>query len=162
MSGFEIAGVVLGALPLLIEGVKAYGDGIRTIQSIINYKRIVEDLVVTLESVDSAYWRGYEKLLLHVDLTRNDIEEILESRDINQPKWESARERIRDFFERRRSEHECKHFHELMQTIFRRMSQFAGKLGLKHTNRYMVNKASSIFPCIFCTNSSVGKNVYWL
>ena len=29
MSGFEVAGVVLGAIPLVVEALKCYSDGVR-------------------------------------------------------------------------------------------------------------------------------------
>ena len=41
MSGIEIAGLVLGAFPLAIEGIKAYSNGMRTIKDIKNYQQIL-------------------------------------------------------------------------------------------------------------------------
>lgn len=39
MSGFEIVGVVLGAFPLAIEGIKAYSNGMKTIKDIKHYQQ---------------------------------------------------------------------------------------------------------------------------
>lgn len=41
MSGIEIAGLVLGAFPIAIEGIKAYSSGMKTISDIRNYKQIL-------------------------------------------------------------------------------------------------------------------------
>jgi len=40
-TGIEIAGVVLGAFPLAIEGIKAYGDGMKTVKDMKNYQQIL-------------------------------------------------------------------------------------------------------------------------
>lgn len=41
MPGFEIVGVVLGTLPLVIEGLKAYGSGVEAIKNAWYYDIIV-------------------------------------------------------------------------------------------------------------------------
>jgi len=43
MSGFEIAGVVLSAFPLAIEGIKAYSIGIKTMKTMKDYKQILRE-----------------------------------------------------------------------------------------------------------------------
>ncbi|TKX23889.1 hypothetical protein C1H76_3827 [Elsinoe australis] len=43
MSGFEVAGIVLGCVPLVIEGLKFYGDGLRTVHDVIKYQDIFDD-----------------------------------------------------------------------------------------------------------------------
>ena len=43
MSGFEIAGLLLGAFPLAIEGIKAYSSGIKTMKLMKDYKQILRE-----------------------------------------------------------------------------------------------------------------------
>ena len=40
-SGIEIAGLVLGAFPLAIEGIKAYSEGMKTVRDMKNYQQIL-------------------------------------------------------------------------------------------------------------------------
>ncbi|KAF8418440.1 hypothetical protein EV426DRAFT_511018, partial [Tirmania nivea] len=40
-TGIEIAGLVLGAFPLAIEGIKAYSNGMKTIKDMKNYQQIL-------------------------------------------------------------------------------------------------------------------------
>ncbi|CAI6238537.1 unnamed protein product [Periconia digitata] len=54
MSGFEVAGVVLGSIPILVEAVKSYADGVSTVKGIFTYEEtyleIHSSLVVSLAS----------------------------------------------------------------------------------------------------------------
>jgi hypothetical protein len=66
MSGFEIAGVIFGAVPLIISALEHYGEGIRTIKSIVGYKALVDNLALDFRVVNSTYRRGCEKLLVRL------------------------------------------------------------------------------------------------
>ena len=50
MSGFEVAGIVLGAFPLAIESIKAYRNGVKTIKDMKEYRhtllQFARDLMV--------------------------------------------------------------------------------------------------------------------
>ena len=48
-TGIEIAGLVLGAFPLAIEGIKAYGDGIKTAKDMKNYQQILRQFARELK-----------------------------------------------------------------------------------------------------------------
>lgn len=48
MSGFEVAGLVLGALPILIEAVKSYKNGIQTSKIFFRKKAVVNKLTLAL------------------------------------------------------------------------------------------------------------------
>jgi hypothetical protein len=45
MSGFEIAGIVLGALPLILEGLKGYSDGVVKLKCLSGYSKSQRRLI---------------------------------------------------------------------------------------------------------------------
>lgn len=63
MSGVEIAGLVLGALPLVIHTLESYSQGVKSVKRFIKYRR-------ELESV-------HRRLGLEVEMFRNICEELL-------------------------------------------------------------------------------------
>ncbi|KAF8418436.1 hypothetical protein EV426DRAFT_679684 [Tirmania nivea] len=48
-TGMEIAGLVLGAFPLAIEGIKAYSNGMKTIKDMKNYQQILRQFTRELK-----------------------------------------------------------------------------------------------------------------
>ncbi|KAF4632645.1 hypothetical protein G7Y89_g5493 [Cudoniella acicularis] len=48
MSGFEVVGVVLGVVPLLISGLEHYNEGLVPIKDMLKYKYVVKELVRAL------------------------------------------------------------------------------------------------------------------
>ncbi|PNS19770.1 hypothetical protein CAC42_7737 [Sphaceloma murrayae] len=71
MSGFEIAGVVLGAAPMIIETMKFYRDGLRTIQDMFKYRDVFDE--VYLEFTTSLTRLGQEcEILYHQELNLPD------------------------------------------------------------------------------------------
>ncbi|KAK8225703.1 hypothetical protein HDK77DRAFT_487765 [Phyllosticta capitalensis] len=50
MSGIEVAGIVLGALPLIIEAMKQYADGTTTVKRFIFYEEPLRDLSLELRT----------------------------------------------------------------------------------------------------------------
>lgn len=86
MSGFEIAGVVLGSLPIIISALQAYNEGVDTIQRWRRYARELKSLVRDLETEHVKLQNVCEKLLVSlVPMTR--MEEM-----IDDPFGESWRE----------------------------------------------------------------------
>lgn len=63
MSGLEIAGVVLGTIPLLISGLEHYAQGVQTIRRLIGYKWELKSLVNSLKTEDSIFKNTCETLL---------------------------------------------------------------------------------------------------
>ncbi|KAH7416622.1 hypothetical protein BKA64DRAFT_655611 [Cadophora sp. MPI-SDFR-AT-0126] len=63
MSGFEITGVVLGTLPLVLTALEHYGEGIKTIKSMIGYQALVGNLILDLKIETRSFQRGCESLL---------------------------------------------------------------------------------------------------
>lgn len=50
MSGFEVAGVILGSLPLIISALEHYAQGIATVKRFRRYKYEVESLIRQVET----------------------------------------------------------------------------------------------------------------
>ncbi|KAF1954594.1 hypothetical protein CC80DRAFT_595012 [Byssothecium circinans] len=63
MSGFEVAGVVLGAIPVLVEALKSYADGVSTIKSIFTYEEIYLEIHSSLVVSATVYQHSCEELL---------------------------------------------------------------------------------------------------
>ncbi|KAL1638680.1 hypothetical protein SLS58_008712 [Diplodia intermedia] len=63
MSGIEVAGLVLGALPLIVEVLKAYSSGASTIRRYIRYQRPLKSLSTELGIEYVLYQNACERLL---------------------------------------------------------------------------------------------------
>ena len=64
MSGFEVVGVVLGSLPLVISALEHYRDGLRAMQRWRKYERELQSLVRNLETERAKLQNVCEKLLV--------------------------------------------------------------------------------------------------
>lgn len=63
MSGFEVAGVVLGTLPLAISALEHYRDGLRVIQRWRKFERELQSLIRNLETERAKLQNVCEMLL---------------------------------------------------------------------------------------------------
>ncbi|KAL1636601.1 hypothetical protein SLS56_001186 [Neofusicoccum ribis] len=63
MSGVEVAGLVLGTLPLLIEAIKAYADGVSTVERYLKYEVPLRNLHRALGAEYVIYQNTCEELL---------------------------------------------------------------------------------------------------
>ncbi|KAI1347835.1 hypothetical protein F5Y01DRAFT_233001 [Xylaria sp. FL0043] len=66
MSGFEIAGIVLGAVPLLISALEHYGDALSTLNKWRKYERELHSLVRNLDTERVKLQNVCEKLLVGI------------------------------------------------------------------------------------------------
>jgi thymidylate synthase len=64
MSGIEIAGLILGAIPILVNTLTHYADGVSTVERFFQYKRELSSLVRLLN--------------LEVVMLRNTCEQLLD------------------------------------------------------------------------------------
>lgn len=78
MSGFEVAGIVLGSIPLLISALEHYGEGLSTIQRWRKYERELKALIRNLKTEQVKLQNVCEKLLVGLVPT-SDIEAMIES-----------------------------------------------------------------------------------
>jgi hypothetical protein len=67
MSGFEVVGVVLGVLPLVISALESYSDGIQTIRRMLGYKWELQLLITTLETEEVLFQNTCEVLIDGID-----------------------------------------------------------------------------------------------
>ena len=64
MSGFEVVGVLLGAIPLVISTLEHYRDGVRTISRWRKFDRELQSLIRNLETERVKLQNVCEKLLI--------------------------------------------------------------------------------------------------
>ncbi|TDZ68005.1 hypothetical protein CTRI78_v002463 [Colletotrichum trifolii] len=77
MSGFEVAGVVLGSIPLLISALEHYQQGISSIRKWRNYDRELRSLIRNLETERVRFQDVCEKLLVGL-VPSSQIESMVE------------------------------------------------------------------------------------
>lgn len=63
MSGFEVAGVVLGAIPLIIEAIKAYKAGKSAASMFVQWRGLLDRLLDKLEFQDFDFYMSIRNLL---------------------------------------------------------------------------------------------------
>ncbi len=78
MSGFEIAGIVLGSIPLLISALEHYDQGLSTIQRWRKYHRELQSLIRNLETEQVKLQNVCEKLLVGL-VPASEIEAMIDS-----------------------------------------------------------------------------------
>lgn len=66
MSGFEIAGVVLASLPLVISALEHYAEGIATAKRFWRYKSEMRLLILQIETERGIYLNTLEQLLVGI------------------------------------------------------------------------------------------------
>lgn len=63
MSGFEVAGIVLGSIPIVISALEYYMKSLSKLQDFRGYRRILERLIMSLQTDHVRLQTVYEKLL---------------------------------------------------------------------------------------------------
>ncbi|OSS47845.1 hypothetical protein B5807_06485 [Epicoccum nigrum] len=76
MSGVEVAGLVLGALPILLAGLQFYAEGIAVTKRYWKYREEVNSLLDDLKAESSVYQNSIETILLGV-VDARDVAEFL-------------------------------------------------------------------------------------
>lgn len=76
MSGFEVAGIVLGSIPIVVSALQCYMNGLGTLQSFRSYKRILKRLILTLKTEHVNLQNICEKLLTGI-APQTRIEEMI-------------------------------------------------------------------------------------
>ncbi|KAF2144987.1 uncharacterized protein K452DRAFT_316124 [Aplosporella prunicola CBS 121167] len=85
MSGVEVAGLVLGALPLIIEAIKIYADGVSTVERYLRYEEPLLDLYWALETEYIMYQNTCEQLLDGIVDSNTEMAMLLQ--DPGGPAW---------------------------------------------------------------------------
>ncbi|KAF1850976.1 uncharacterized protein K460DRAFT_272559 [Cucurbitaria berberidis CBS 394.84] len=76
MSGVEIAGLVLGALPLLIQGIESYNEGLDPIKSFVRWERELPQFIRKLRNQHVHYAQTIH-LLFEPITSADELEEML-------------------------------------------------------------------------------------
>jgi hypothetical protein len=66
MSGLETAGVVLGALPLIISALEHYAEGVRTAKRFWQYKSEFRSLILQVRTEREIFVNTLERLLIGI------------------------------------------------------------------------------------------------
>ncbi|KAH6960033.1 hypothetical protein BKA56DRAFT_624055 [Ilyonectria sp. MPI-CAGE-AT-0026] len=77
MSGFEVAGIVLGSIPLVVSALEYYMKGLGTLQNFRSYKRVLKSLILTLDTEHVSLQNVCEKLLVGI-APQTCIEEMID------------------------------------------------------------------------------------
>lgn len=73
MSGFEVVGVILGALPLVIAGISSYREGKSELAVWRKYGHLLKDLTRELQSQEIFFQNNIEILLKTAGVDAHDI-----------------------------------------------------------------------------------------
>lgn len=75
-TGIEVAGLVLGALPILLEGLKFYSEGVDTAIRFWKYREGVKGLISELAAEQTIYQNSIE-IIIHGVVDARDVAEFL-------------------------------------------------------------------------------------
>lgn len=93
VTGVEVAGLVLGSFPILIEGLKVYGNGVDTIKKLRSEScKIVLDGFLRQIEIECVNYKGICERLLYERINTQLLEAI--TRDPRSPAWESTDVRL--------------------------------------------------------------------
>ncbi|KAI4956191.1 hypothetical protein J4E91_000402 [Alternaria rosae] len=88
MSGFEVAGIILGSLPLVIVALEHYAEGLSTIKSMQKYEDAFEHLHASFVTIACIYRNSCEELLSPLALSDAQVCQLLEDHDSSS--WENS------------------------------------------------------------------------
>ena len=137
MSGFEVVGVVLGAIPLLISGLEHYADRIHTMKNMWDYEAIVNHLVTEFMLSQSIFRHACQNLLVHI-LPDVEAAKLLEG---GMPEWEDRS------LDKRLREHLGPNYQvytRAVRNLKRRIDLFTRKLGLDTKTMLVRHKCRQI------------------
>ncbi|KAF2470024.1 uncharacterized protein BDR25DRAFT_304010 [Lindgomyces ingoldianus] len=90
MSGFEIAGVVLGSLPLIISALEHYAEGIATAKRFWKYKTELRSLILQVNTERGIFINTLEQLLTGI-VRGEHMDDFLSNRDLWKEKYVDAK-----------------------------------------------------------------------
>lgn len=79
MTGFEIAGAVLAAIPLLISGLEHYLEGLSTVKNMQDHETVIENLIISSTTSLATYRTSCEELLAPLILPDNQFYDLLDN-----------------------------------------------------------------------------------
>lgn len=130
MSGIEIAGIVLGAIPLVIAGLEPYADGLNTIQDIFNYTDIVKNLVLDFRVIDFRFRDICEQLLCLLQLPTADIQRMMSTSPDTHAIWQGPEYGLDRKLRSVLDDSRYSTYNDLLLRIFQSVDIFREQLGL--------------------------------
>ncbi|KAI1112309.1 hypothetical protein F5Y14DRAFT_463593 [Nemania sp. NC0429] len=124
MSGFEIIGVVLGSIPLLISALEHYERGIKTIQIIRRHARVMQSLALKLGTEQTILRNTCETLLGGI-IDPRDMKPMLE-----EPFGQLWQNPDTKALVEQRLDHTLKDFEALVHSMRETVEEIRSKLGL--------------------------------
>ena len=88
MSGVEIVGIVLGALPLVISAIEHYHDGLDPLKDYVRYSSTLKSLRTRLKT-DQILFEGTLKCLLREELSTSQAQTLFGDADqhVDEVQW---------------------------------------------------------------------------
>jgi hypothetical protein len=77
MSGIEVVGIVLGALPIMVNGIERYTEGISAASRLLNPRRELRNLHRAVRT-ELQIFRNTALLLLHRIATESEVESLIQ------------------------------------------------------------------------------------
>jgi hypothetical protein len=121
-TGVEMAGVIMAAIPLIINGLNHYADGVRTIRKWWRYRRELESLARTLIVEKTLFLGICEKLLNELAIDNDDFVNLIENP--GGPLWRDEQ------LDRKLRQHLGKKY-KLYQALVQDMGSAVGELARK-------------------------------
>ncbi|KAI1365123.1 hypothetical protein F5Y08DRAFT_328246 [Xylaria arbuscula] len=133
MSGFEVVGIVLGAIPLLISALEHYERGVKTIQVFRRNAKVMHTLATAL-STEQTILRNTCETLLSGIIDPRDMKPLLA--DPFGPMWQDPDTQA---LIERRLDHTMKDFRVLIYSMRQAVEEMRVKLGLESNLQIKVN-----------------------
>jgi hypothetical protein len=76
MSGIEVVGIVLGALPIMVNGIEKYSEGLSAARRLLNPRRELRNLHRAIRT-ELQVFRNTALLLLHRIATESEVESLI-------------------------------------------------------------------------------------
>lgn len=89
MSGIEVAGLVLGALPLLLSGLEYYKEGMIPLKDFVRFEMVIRELRRRLQNAHMRFKNTCEKLLNGLLSQDDESLLLLLLRNPGGPEWQT-------------------------------------------------------------------------
>ncbi|KAF2865617.1 hypothetical protein BDV95DRAFT_612491 [Massariosphaeria phaeospora] len=93
MAGLEVAGVVLGSIPLVISALEHYGEGVAVMKNMRDFEYVFDDIQTQFAASVGIYVNSCYQLLGPLNLPDEQMNELLDERNIrawSEPKLQSG------------------------------------------------------------------------
>ena len=125
MSGFEVAGLVLGAIPLVISALEHYEEGVGVMKNMMQYECVFSDISISFAASVAIFSNSCFQLLNPLNLPDQRLSELLIDRKPNAWSDEQLHQELKQ-----RLGTNCKIYLSLIDKLNKRIMLFCKKLKL--------------------------------